>query len=64
LFSPSSHRRAARLLPDCTLVEFPDSKHEPFLERDPIRARWFEAIDQFIAERVAGASPGRLRSRP
>jgi len=61
---PESHRRAAQLLPDCTLVEFPDSKHEPFLERDPIRARWFEAIDRFIAERVVGASPGRLRSRP
>jgi lysophospholipase len=59
---PESHRRAARLLPDCTLVEFPDSKHEPFLERDPIRERWFEAIDRFIAERVVGASPGRLRS--
>ena len=61
---PESHRRAAQLLPDCTLVEFPDSKHEPFLERDPIRARWFEAIDRFIAERVVGASPGRLPSRP
>ena len=50
--SPQSHRRAAELLPDCTLVEFPASKHEPFLERDPIRNRWLEAIDRFIAERV------------
>jgi lysophospholipase len=57
-----SHRRAARLLPDCTLVEFPDSKHEPFLERDPIRNGWLEAIDRFIAERVAWTSPDRRRS--
>ena len=49
---PESHRRAAQLLPDCTLVEFPDSKHEPFLERDPIRNRWLAAIDRFITERV------------
>jgi lysophospholipase len=50
--SPVSHRRAAELLPDCTLVELPTSKHEPFLERDPIRNRWLEAIDRFITERV------------
>jgi lysophospholipase len=50
---PKAHRRAARLLPNCTLVEFPDSKHEPFLERDKIRNRWFDAIDRFIAERLA-----------
>ena len=48
-----AHRRAAQLLPDCTLVEFPDSKHEPFLERDTIRERWLDAIDRFVAERVA-----------
>ena len=50
---PAAHRLAARLLPDCTLVEFPDSKHEPFLERDPIRNRWLDAIDRFVAERLA-----------
>jgi len=50
---PEAHRRAARLLPDCILVEFPESKHEPFLERDSIRERWFTAIDRFVAERVA-----------
>jgi lysophospholipase len=50
---PEAHRRAARLLPECTLIEFPDSKHEPFLERDPIRDRWFAAIDRFVEERLA-----------
>src|SRR5271166_2109014 len=48
-----AHRRAARLLPDCNLVEFPDSKHEPFLERDPIRNRWLEAIDRFVSEQLS-----------
>ena len=51
--SPAAHRRAARLLPDCTLVEFPDSKHEPFLERDAIRQSWLAAIDNFVAERLS-----------
>jgi lysophospholipase len=60
--SPQSHRRAARLLPDCTLVEFPDSKHEPFLERDPIRNSWLEAIDRFITERVARSRTGSCPS--
>jgi lysophospholipase len=46
-----AHQRAAGLLPDCTLVEFPESKHEPFLERDVIRDRWFAAIDRFVADR-------------
>ncbi len=50
---PVAHRRAASLLPDCTLIEFPDSKHEPFLERDPIRSRWLGAIDRFVTERIA-----------
>ena len=54
---PEAHRRAARLLPDCTLVEFPASKHEPFLERDAIRDPWFAAIDRFLAERLARTSP-------
>jgi lysophospholipase len=50
--APRAHHRAARHLPDCTLFELPDSKHEPFLERDPIRNAWLDRIDRFIAERV------------
>jgi lysophospholipase len=52
-----AHHRAAGLLPDCTLVEFPESKHEPFLERDVIRDRWFAAIDQFVADRFIPTKP-------
>ena len=54
--SPAAQRRAARLLPDCTLVELPDSKHDPFLERDAVRAYWFDRIHRFIAERLAKAA--------
>jgi lysophospholipase len=64
---PEAHRRATELLPDCTLVEFPDSKHEPFLERDPIRNRWLDAIDRFITERVArdsACAPSSLAPPP
>jgi lysophospholipase len=50
--SPAAQRRAARLLPDCTLVQLPGSKHDPFLEHDSVRAYWFYCIDRFIAERL------------
>jgi lysophospholipase len=53
---PKAHRRAARVLPDCTLVEFPDSKHEPFLEQDAIRDRWLDAIDGFVTKRLANGA--------
>jgi lysophospholipase len=54
--APEAHRRAARLLPDCTLVDLPLSKHEPFLERDFIRNRWLAAIDDFAVEHLDRAS--------
>jgi lysophospholipase len=50
--SPAAQRRAAHLLPDCTLVELPESKHDPFLEHDRVRAYWFDCIDRFVAERL------------
>ncbi|HKS88327.1 MAG TPA: alpha/beta hydrolase [Stellaceae bacterium] len=50
--SRRAQRRAATLLPECTLVELRDSKHDPFLERDAIRDYWLSRLDRFIAERV------------
>lgn len=47
-----AHHRLSPLLPDCTLFEMPDSKHEPFLERDEIRDRWLAAIDRFLSEKL------------
>jgi lysophospholipase len=54
----AAHHRAAYALRDCILIEFPDSKHEPFLEQDPIRNRWLDAISGFVAERL----PSKCRS--
>lgn len=51
--SRAAQRRAARLLPNCTLVELTESKHDPFLERDAIRDYWLSCLNRFIAERVA-----------
>jgi lysophospholipase len=50
--SRAAQRRAARLLPNCTLVELTDSKHDPFLERDAIRNYWLSRFDSFIASYV------------
>lgn len=50
--SRKAQRRAARLLPNCTLVELTDSKHDPFLERDAIRDYWLSCLNRFIAEHV------------
>jgi len=50
--SPMAQRRAAHLLPNCTLIELPESKHDPFLERDAIRNYWLSCLDRFIAERL------------
>ena len=50
--SPKAQHRAAGLLPDCTLVELHESKHDPFLERDAIRDDWLSRLDCFIAERL------------
>jgi lysophospholipase len=50
--SKKAQRRAARLLPDCTLIELAESKHDPFLERDAIRDYWLACLDRFIADRL------------
>ena len=50
--SRQAQRRVARLLPDCTLVELHGSRHDPFLERDPIRDYWLSRLNRFIAERL------------
>jgi lysophospholipase len=50
--STKAQRRAARLMPNCTLAELSGSKHEPFLERDDIRNAWFAHIDRFLDEHL------------
>jgi lysophospholipase len=50
--SGAAQRRAARLLPNCRLVELAGSKHDPFLECDAVRDYWLGVLDRFIAERI------------
>jgi lysophospholipase len=50
--SKKAQRKAARLLPNCTLVELPESRHDPFLERDAIRDYWLTCLDRFAAEHL------------
>ena len=50
--APAAITRAAQFLPDCTLVKLPESKHEPFMERDIIRNEWLGRIDGFLTERL------------
>jgi lysophospholipase len=52
---PRAHRHAVSRLRDCAFVELPHSKHEPFLETDAIRDRWFTAIDHFLDDRLPRA---------
>jgi lysophospholipase len=47
--SKAAQRRVAVRLPNCTLVELHESKHDPFLERDAIRDYWLACLDHFIA---------------
>lgn len=49
---PKSHARAAARLPHCRLVQFPDAKHELFMEEDTVRARWLSEMDAFIAAQI------------
>src|SRR5947208_1961492 len=51
--SVTAQRRAARLLPNCTVAELSESKHQPFLERDAVRSAWLEHIDRFLAAQLS-----------
>jgi lysophospholipase len=61
--APAAHRRAAQHLPDCTLVELPESKHEPFLESDLIRDVWLDRIERFIDQRLGARAGDHLTLR-
>ena len=51
--STRAQHRAARLLPNCTIAELSDSKHQPFLERDPVRDEWLDHIERFLREKLS-----------
>ncbi len=48
LVSPERHAVTAAALPNGKLVQFPDAKHELFMEADIVRNAWFAAIDEFL----------------
>ena len=50
--NPRKHRRAAKRLQQCRLVEFPTAKHELFMEADVYRQAWFAEIDAFVSARI------------
>ena len=54
LVDSPSHVRICAALPNCTLVQLPQSKHEIMMERDDIRAIFWAEFDRF-----SGALSGR-----
>lgn len=49
---PDAHRRAAAILPRAEVVTFAQSRHELFMEGDPIRALWMDSLFSFLARTV------------
>jgi lysophospholipase len=45
---PAQHARIAGLLPNAKLVSFPGAKHEIMMETDDIRAKFWQAFDEFL----------------
>ena len=49
---PAAHRRACAILPACEIIDFPEARHELFMETDRIRDEWFAAIEDFLARNL------------
>lgn len=45
----TAHPEACAQLPACRLVNYPDSRHELFMETDAIRAPWLDELERFLA---------------
>jgi lysophospholipase len=56
--------RALTLLPNVRKVEIADSKHEIWMERDDLRNKWLEKVDEFTAERLQLANPAPKKPSP
>ena len=52
-----SIKEAATGIPDCSLINFPDSKHEILMESDPIRKGALRAIERFFTAHAL-STPG------
>ncbi len=60
----SGEQRAASLLPNCTKVEFPASKHEIWMERDALRNQWLKTLDTFLETRLNPPAPTPKKPGP
>jgi len=49
LVDNAASRRVARLLPDCRMIVYPESRHEILMERDDIRSAFWRDADGFLA---------------
>ena len=52
LVNNSSIRRAARIMPNATLVEIPDARHEILMERDKIRDHFLKEFDELMKNHI------------
>ena len=58
--SNAAQARLATRMPDCRLETIPDSRHEPLMETDDVRARVFALFDAFVDEVLgSGGQPSR-----
>ena len=57
--SNAAQARLARRMPDCRLETIPDSRHEPLMEADEVRARVLALFDGFVDEVLGDAHPSR-----
>ena len=56
--SNAAQTRLAARLPDCRFETIPDTRHEPLMETDDVRAKVFALFDAFVDE-VLGDYPNR-----
>ena len=51
--SNAAQARLSARMPDCRLETIPESRHEPLMETDDVRARFFALLDAFVDEVLA-----------
>jgi lysophospholipase len=56
--------RASTLLPNCTRVDIPTSKHEIWMERDELRNQWLAKADIFLEGRLKLPPPAPKKPKP
>jgi lysophospholipase len=60
----AASQRACKLMPNCTAVDIPTSKHEIWMERDELRNQWLAKAYSFLEERLNKQAPGPKKPNP